>query len=88
MNTGTPATTAPRMQFPPVERFCMGCSVDHLPKDCLIRPADIAAPKGNVTLNIVSVVPSPTTSETEGEVIPVRVVTKSSKKCPSATRGS
>ena len=32
-----------------------------------------------MTLNIVSVIPSPTTSETEGEKIPVRVVTRAQK---------
>lgn len=75
-NAQTPVAAALRMRFPPVERYCMGCCVDHLPKDCLIKPADLATPKGNVSLNIVSVIPSPTTSETEGETIPVRVVTR------------
>lgn len=78
-NGGILATPAPRMQFPPVERYCIGCCVDHLPKDYLIKPADLATPKGNVSLNIVSVIPSPTTSETEGEMIPVRVVTRAQK---------
>lgn len=83
--TGPPVTTTPRMQFPPIERYYTGCSVEHLPKDCLIKPADPAASKGNVTLNLVSVIPSPTTSETEGETVPIRVVTRAQKHAQAQT---
>ena len=67
-------------KIPPLERYCHGCSVEHFPKDCLLKPTDPTIPKNPATLNILTVIPSPTTSETENEPVPVRVITRAQEK--------
>ena len=59
-------------KWPEVSRFCPGCAIDHLWKSCPHRPQSQA----KRTFNYIEVIPSPTSSENEGEVISLRVVTR------------
>ena len=84
------ATVPRNPKFPPVERYCLGCCDEHLPKDCLLRPEEITSTKPKASLNYVEVVPSPTTSETETDAVPLRVITRSQvqKDAQAQTEGS
>ena len=69
-------TTVP--VIPGVLGYCNGCSVTHLVKDYPKRPKDSNKMGRKTMLNIVGVIPSPQTSETETEMgnVPLRVVTR------------
>lgn len=50
--------------------------MEHFPKDCLLCPGSTTTPKPQVPLNLVEVLLSPSVSKNEGEVVPLRVVTR------------
>lgn len=77
-NQGVSTIAPPRI--PPLERYCLGCSVEHFPKDCLLKPAEPSTPKNPATLNIVSVIPSPATSENESDIVSLKVITRAQHK--------
>ena len=53
----------------------MGCSIDHLPGNCLLRPKEDKG-KEQSSLLYVEVIPSPNTSEEELETASLKVVTR------------
>lgn len=57
----TSTTTIPWIS--PLEQYCLGCSVEHFSKDYLLKSGDASTPQKKLSLNIVTVIPSPTTSE-------------------------
>ena len=65
-------------QFSTVPQYCKGCAIEHLSKDCPDKPVVTTAPVGKIGLNLVEIIPSPTSSETEPELgnVPVRVITR------------
>ena len=71
-------------RLPPIERYCVGCSVDHLPKMCPHRPTPAAPtnpnPNPNVrpnqALNYIEVIPSPFAEEEEKDRASLRVITR------------
>ena len=65
----------PSMVWPCVKRFCPGCHIDHLSKNCPKKPAANAENPPNVSLNLVEVIPSPPASGSE-EVATLHVVTR------------
>ena len=66
----------PGMVWSCVERFCLGCHIDHLSKNCPEKPAsnDVENPP-NVSLNLMEVISSPPTSRND-EVATLHVVTR------------
>ena len=48
-----------RLRLPPIERYCEGCCVEHLPRDCPIRREEIAKQMPRTSLNNIEVIPSP-----------------------------
>ena len=65
----------PDMIWPRVERFCLGCHIDHLSKNCPEKPATRAKNPPKVSLNLVEVIPSPPMSGSD-EVATLHVVTR------------
>ena len=65
-------------KLPPIERYCIGCSVEHLSKVCPHRPS--ANPPGNQGsnqgLNYIEVIPSPFADEEEKDRASLRVMTR------------
>ena len=65
-------------KVPPIERYCIGCSVEHLPKVCPHQPS--ANPPGNQGsnqgLNYIEVIPSPFADEEEKDRASLRVMTR------------
>ena len=59
--------------WPELPRFCAGCAIDHLGKNCPNKPRD-DNDKGKRTFLYVEVIPSPNSSENESEVVSLRVV--------------
>ena len=59
--------------WPRVLRYCGGCGNDHLAKDCPSKPAET-----KTSFGYVGVIPSPSTSETEGDVVSLRMITRNS----------
>ena len=57
--------------WPRVLRYCGGCGNDHLAKDCPNKPAET-----KTSLGYVEVIPSPSASETEGDVVSLRMITQ------------
>lgn len=53
-------TMATTPKIPPLERYYHDYSLKHFPKDCLLKPVDLAPPKNPTTLNLLLVIPSPT----------------------------
>ena len=73
-----PESVPQQQKFPPVERHCVKCCVEHLPKDCPSkRRGAINSNQGATTsLNYLETIPSPNTSETDTERMPLNVVTR------------
>ena len=46
----------PGMVWPRVKRFCLGCHIDHLSKNCPQKPAANAKNPPNVSLNLMEVI--------------------------------
>ncbi|WP_286497653.1 hypothetical protein, partial [Escherichia coli] len=69
----------PGMAWPRVERFCPGCHIDHLSKDCPSKPAKQDDGPPTSSPNIVEVIQSPPTSGTD-EIASLRVVTRAQAK--------
>ena len=65
-------------QFLAVPQYCKDCAIEHLRKDCPEKPVATTAQVGKMGLNLVEIIPSPTTSETEPQIrnIPLRVITR------------
>ena len=61
--------------WPELPRFCAGCAIDHLGKNCPNKPRD-DNDKGKRTFLYVEVIPSPNSSENESEVVSLRVVNR------------
>ena len=65
-------------RLPPIERYCICCSVEHLPKVCPHKPT--ANPQRNLGpnqgLNYIEVIPSPFAKEEEKDRASLRVVTR------------
>lgn len=59
-------------------RYCGGCSITHLVKDCLDRPKDDNNFGEKTMLNMVGVIPSRQISQTKNEMenVPLTVVTR------------
>ncbi|MCO5588037.1 hypothetical protein L7F22_041991 [Adiantum nelumboides] len=74
-----PKETQPHMDWPKVERYCPGCHVDHLSKDCPSKPVAAMAGPSTSSLNFVEIIPSPSTSGID-EAASLRVVTRSQAK--------
>ena len=73
-----PAPAPPlRQGFPPVQRFCAGCGVDHLPRNCPTKQIAAVNQGPDTSLNYMNVVPPPNTSaKIEAEKVSVNVVTR------------
>ena len=65
----------PPRKLPPVDIFCEGCCLDHLPKDCPIRNA--SAQSG---VNYIGVVPSPHPAEAEADRQSLNVITRAQSR--------
>ena len=65
-----------RPRLPPIERYCEGCCVEHLPRDCPIRREEIMKQMPRTSLNNIEVIPSPTNSSEEEERPSLNVVTR------------
>ena len=63
----------PGTNWPRVERYCAGCHIEHLSKDCPNKPKP-AGPSTS-SLHLVDIIPSPPTSGSD-EVVSLRVVTR------------
>ena len=65
-------------RLPPIEHYCVGCSVDHLPKVCPHKPTLVPGgnPTANEGLNYLEVIPSPFAEEEEKDRACLRVVTQ------------
>ena len=65
-------------QFSNVPQYCKGCVIDHLSKDFPYKPVATTTPGGKIGLNLVEIIPSPTSSEIEPQLgnVPVRVITR------------
>ena len=65
-------------RLPPIERYCVGCSVDHLPKVCPHKPTHtpIGNSSTNPGLNYLEVIPSLFAEEEEKDRASLRVVTR------------
>ena len=57
--------------WPRVLWYCGGCGNDHLAKDCPNKPAET-----KTSFGYVEVIPSPSVSETEGDVVSLRMITR------------
>lgn len=60
--------------WPRVPRYCAECSVSHLSMDCPVKWAE--KPYTPTSLGMIGVIPSPSSSENEGESTPLFVVTQ------------
>ena len=65
-----------RPRLPPIERYCEGCCVEHLPRDCPIRREELAKQMPRTSLNNIEVIPSPNNSSEEEERPTLNVVTR------------
>ena len=65
-------------RLPSIEHYCVGCSVDHLPKVCPHKPTHMLTrnPSANQGLNYLEVIPSPFVEEEEKDRASLRVVTR------------
>ena len=81
-----PEPPPPRQAFPPIERFCVGCSMDHLPKDCPTRQGTSTSQAPKTSLNYLDVVPSPLSSENEAETVSMNVVTRAQSRKEAETK--
>ena len=65
-------------RLPPIECYCVGCSVDHLCKVCPHKPAHILVGNSstNPRLNYLEVILSPFAEEEEKDRASLRVVTR------------
>lgn len=66
----------PTMNWPRVKRFCLGCHINHLSKDCPNKPVP-ATTQGPSTssINLVEIIPSPSTLGGD-EIASLRVITR------------
>ena len=63
-------------RFPPIERYCAKCCVEHFPKDCADKPgASTSLVPTTTGLNLIEVIPSPVGLEQEVENVSLWVVT-------------
>ena len=68
--------TPPLRQFSPIDRYCEGCGLEHLPKHCPVR-ATLDQTSGPKTgLNYIEVIPSPNLEEAEADYRSLKVVTR------------
>ena len=67
----------PSINWPRVERFCPGCHIDQVSKNCPNKPTPPANATGpsNPSLHLVDIIPSPPTSGSD-EIASLRVVTR------------
>ena len=67
----------PSLNWPRVERFCPGCHLEHLSKNCPDKPKPPPNATGPTTssLHLVDIIPSPPTSGSD-EVVSLRAVTR------------
>ena len=66
----------PPRRLPPIDRYCDGCAVDHLPKDCPVRASISQTPGPKTVLNYIGVIPSPHHEEVEADNRSLKVVTR------------
>ena len=63
------------LDWPEVMMYCKGCAIDHLGKHCPHRPGNDVRVERR-TFNYIEVIPSPTSLESESEILSLRVVTR------------
>lgn len=66
----------PPRRLPPVDRYCDGCAVDHLPKDCPVRASIGQTTRPKTVLNYIDVIPSPHHEEVKADNRSLKVVTR------------
>ena len=75
-----------KARLPPIECFCVGCFVDHFPKEFPTKPS-IANSQGVKTgLNYIGVVPFPSNSESESKRTLLNIATKAQARQNAETQ--
>ena len=68
-----------------MDRFCDGCCLEHLPKDCPTRLSSAHATEAKASVNYIEVISSPHEEEAEADRRSLNVITRSKSKKKMAT---
>ena len=63
-----------------MDKFCEGCCLEHLPKDCPTRLLSAHATEAKASINYIEVMPSPHEEEAEADRRSLNVITRSQSK--------
>ena len=70
-----------RPRLSPIERYCEGCCMEHLPRDCPIRREEFSKQDPRTSMNHIEVIPSPNNYDAEAKRASLNIVTRAQSIC-------